>query len=399
MSLDPALVFDVVRTPCGRGDHTGSLHSVRPIDLCAGLLREVTDRHPNLEPGRIGDVLLGTATPAGEQGPGFARAAVLAAGYPTTVPAATLERGGGGGLDAVNTAATRIRAGCADLMIAGGVESASRVPTGSASGGWTVDLTTGDTLPAMPRDTAADLLATLTNLTRAQLDAWVARSHRNAAVAESSQWLAPVRDLNGTVVLDRDELVQPTLTARTLSQLPPVREETWDYFDVVALQRFHWLNRIERLHTPASLAADADAAAVVLLGSAAAANAHGLIPRARILATAVAADDYTLALTAGAAAARIALERAGIGIDTVDCIEIAEPCAAVVLHTARELEIELDQVNVTGGALATGYPAGAAGAMLIGGALTTLAQTNGRYGLCVCGDGDGTGVATVIERI
>ncbi|MFY1671375.1 acetyl-CoA C-acetyltransferase [Plantactinospora sp. WMMB334] len=398
-------VFDAVRTPRGRGRGDGALVTVKPVDLAAGVVRAMVDRHPALDPAGIDDIVLGVVTAIGDQGGNIARAAAIVAGLPATVPGVAVNRFCASGLEAVRVAAQAIASGAEDLLLAGGVESMSRVPMGSDGGAWIMDPATNLRIGFVPQGVSADLLATEAGLTRLDLDAYAVRSQRRAAQAWHENRFAgtivPVTDLSGTVLLDRDETPRPHTTPESLASLPPAFAAQGDEggFDAVALQRYHWLERIEHRHTAGNSSALADGAGLVLVGSAAAGRRHDLVPRARILATAVAGGDPTIMLTAAAPAARKALARAGLSPDDLDLAEVNEAFAAVPLHVIGELGLDPGKVNVNGGAIAMGHPLGATGAMLLGALVDELHRSGGRYGLvalCVAG---GMGIATVVEAL
>jgi len=400
--MPDAFIFDAIRTPRGRGRAGGGLAGVKPVHLLTGLLRELP-RRAGLDPAAVEDVILGCVTPVGEQGANIARAAVLAAGWDERVPGVQLNRFCASGLEAVNLAAAMVRSGWEQLVLAGGVESMSRVPMGSDGGALIDDPEISQAVGFVPQGIGADLLATLDGFSRAELDAFAVESQRRAAAARAAgrfaRSLVPVRDPGGQVLLAEDEHMRPDTTLETLAKLPPAFAQLGAAgFDAVALRRYPHLTRIEHLHTAGNSSGIVDGAALVLVGSAARGRALGLTPRARIVSAAVVGSEPTIMLTGPAPAARLALERAGLGFDDIDLFEINEAFAAVVLHFQRETGVDLERINVNGGAIALGHPLGATGAMILGALLDELERRGGRYGLAALCVGGGMGIATIIER-
>ncbi len=400
--MPDAFIFDALRTPRGRGRAGGGLAGVKPVHLLTGLLRELP-RRAGLDPAAVEDVILGCVTPVGEQGANIARAAVLAAGWDERVPGVQLNRFCASGLEAVNLAAAMVRSGWEQLVLAGGVESMSRVPMGSDGGALIDDPEISQAVGFVPQGIGADLLATLDGFSRAELDAFAVESQRRAAAARAAgrfaRSLVPVRDPGGQVLLAEDEHMRPDTTLETLAKLPPAFAQLGAAgFDAVALRRYPHLTRIEHLHTAGNSSGIVDGAALVLVGSAARGRALGLTPRARIVSAAVVGSEPTIMLTGPAPAARLALERAGLGFDDIDLFEINEAFAAVVLHFQRETGVDLERINVNGGAIALGHPLGATGAMILGALLDELERRGGRYGLAALCVGGGMGIATIIER-
>jgi acetyl-CoA C-acetyltransferase len=396
--MTEAYLYDTIRTPRGRGTPDGSLYSVKPISLVVGLMRELQQRH-QIDTALIDDVLLGCATPVGDQGANIARIAALAAGWDCKVAGVQLNRFGAGGLDAVNLAAQKVICGWDDLIVAGGVESMSRVPAGTDGGAWSLDPETSLRTGYVPASISADLLATLDGYLREQLDAWALRSQQRAATA-SFPAIVPVRDQNGVLVLQRDECTKPATGMEALESLRPcIDAASASGFVSVALRQHPRLDGIRHLHTPGNTAGAADGAALALVGSKAAGSRLGMEPRARIVAAAVSGSDPTLMLAGAVPATHKALRLAGLSISQIDLFEVHETCAAVVLHFLRELEIPADKVNVNGGAIALGDPLGASGCMLMATLLDELEARRLRRGLVAISAGAGIGVATIIERV
>jgi acetyl-CoA C-acetyltransferase len=399
-----AFVFDAIRTPRGRGKRNGSLHGVKPISLVVGLIDELRRRNPDLDPEQIDDVVLGVVSPIGDQGSDIARIAAIAAGLGETAAGVQLNRFCASGLEAVNIAAQKVRAGWEDLVLAGGVESMSRVPMGSDGGAWAMDPETNLATGFVPQGIGADLIATMDGYNREDVDAYALESQTRAAKAWAGGYFArsvvPVRDRNGLVVLDRDEHVRAS-TMEGLGALPASFGTIGELggFDAVALQKYHWVERIDHVHTAGNSSGLVDGASLVLVGSEAAGQAHGLTPRARIVAAAVSGADPLIMLTGPAPASRKALAKAGLRAEDIALVEMNEAFAAVVLHFARDMGFALDQVNVNGGAIAMGHPLGATGGMLLGTLVDELERRGERYGLATMCVGGGMGIATIVERL
>ena len=400
-----AYVYDAIRTPRGRGKPDGALHGTKPIDLVVGLIHEMRARFPQLDPAAIDDIVLGVVSPIGDQGSDIARIAALAAGLPETVAGVQENRFCASGLEAVNLAAMKVRSGWEDLVLAGGVESMSRVPIGSDGGAWFADPMTNLDTGFVPQGVGADLIATLEGFTRHDVDAYAALSQERAAAAWKGGYfeksVVPVRDRAGLVVLDRDEHLRPGTTVDSLRKLKPAFADIGDLggFDAVALQKYHWLEAIDHVHHAGNSSGIVDGAALVAIGSRAAGERYGLTPRARIVSAAVSGSEPTIMLTGPAPATRKALAKAGLTIDDMDLVEINEAFAAVVLRFVKEMGLSLDKVNVNGGAIAMGHPLGATGAMLLGTLVDELERRDLRYGLVTLCVGGGMGIATVVERL
>jgi len=405
MSSTEALVFDAVRTPRGKGKSNGSLHGTKPVDLVVGLMHEVLVRNERLDPNRVDDVVLGCVSPVGDQGADIAKTAAIKAGLPDTVAGLQVNRFCASGLEAVNIAAQKVASGWEDLVFAGGVESMSRVPMGSDGGAWAMDPETNYDTSFVPQGVSADLIATIEEFSREDVDAYAARSQERAAAAQAEGRFAgsviPVKDLNENVVLDNDEFIRPGTTVETLSNLKPSFQMIGEAggFDAVALQKYHWIEKIEHVHTPGNSSGIVDGASLLAIGNAKTGEALGLTPKARILATAVSGADPTIMLTGPAPAARKALEKAGLTADDLDLVEINEAFAAVVLRFVRDMGLDMEKVNVNGGSIAMGHPLGATGGMILGTIIDELHRTGGRYGLATLCVGGGMGIATVVEAI
>ena len=403
--MTEAFIYDAIRTPRGRGRQTGSLHEVKPVSLVVGLIDELRRRNPDLDPALIEDVVLGVVTPIGDQGAVIARTAALAAGLERSGPGVQVNRFCASGLEAVNIAAQKVRSGWEDLLLAGGVESMSRVPMGSDGGAWAMDPETAYATGFVPQGISADLIATIEGFGRADVDSFAVDSQAKAAKAQANgafdRSLVPVRDRSGLTVLDRDEFPRPGTTLESLGNLKPSFEAMGEQagFDAVAQQKYHWVERIRHVHTAGNSSGIVDGAALLLIGSERGGQAAGLTPRARVVATGVVAEEPTIMLTGPAPSARKALAKAGLSVDDIDLFEVNEAFAAVVLKFLRDLDVPPEKVNVNGGAIALGHPLGATGAMILGTLVDELERRDLRYGLATLCVGGGMGVATIVERI
>ncbi|GAA5031651.1 acetyl-CoA C-acetyltransferase [Microbacterium fluvii] len=399
-----AYIYDAVRTPRGK-NRGGSLHATKPVDLVVGLIDALLERNPGLDAEQIDDIVLGVVSPVGEQGGDIARTAALVAGLPETVAGVQVNRFCASGLEAVNLAAQKVASGYEDLVLAGGVESMSRVPIGSDGGAYAQDPTTGYDNYFVPQGIGADLIATLEGFSREDVDAFAARSQERAETAwqegRFARSIVPVRDINGVLVLDADEHRRPGSTVESLGALPASFAGIGDQagFDAVALQKYHWVEKVDHVHGPGNSSGIVDGAALVVVGSKEAGERLGLTPRARIVATAVTGSEPTIMLTGPTPATRKALERAGLTTDDIDLFELNEAFAAVVMKWQKDLGIPDDKVNVNGGAIAMGHPLGATGAMILGTLLDELERRDLKRGLATLCVGAGMGIATVIERV
>ncbi|WP_461018480.1 acetyl-CoA C-acetyltransferase [Streptomyces daliensis] len=400
-----AYVYDAIRTPRGRGKPNGALHGTKPIDLVVGLIHEIRRRYPDLDPTAIDDVVLGVVGPIGDQGSDIAKIAAIAAGLPDTVAGVQENRFCASGLEAVNLAAAKVRSGWEDLILAGGVESMSRVPLGTDGGAWHMDPMTNYETGFVPQGIGADLIATLGGFSRRDVDEYASRSQELATEAwkdgRFAHSVVPVTDRNGLTVLDRDEHIRPGTTADSLAKLKPSFADIGELggFDAVALQKYHWVEKIDHVHHAGNSSGIVDGSALVAIGSGEVGERYGLRPRARIVSAAVSGADPTIMLTGPAPASRKALAKAGLTIGDMDLVEINEAFAAVVLRFVSDMGIPLEKVNVNGGAIAMGHPLGATGAMIIGTLMDELERRDQRYGLATLCVGGGMGIATVIERL
>lgn len=401
--MSEALVFDAIRTPRGRGKSSGSLHEVKPVKLLTTLMHAMQSRH-DLDTALVEDVVLGCVSPVGDQGSVIPKTAALAAGWDVRVAGVQINRFCASGLEAVNLAAQKVRSGWEDLVVAGGVESMSRVPMGSDGGAWALDPETNLQTSFVPQGIGADLIATLDDYSRDQVDEWGVRSHRLAAEARSAgrfeRSIIPVRDELGITILDRDETIRPDASAEAMAQLKPSFEKIGEMgFDAVALRKYPQVERIRHVHHAGNSSGIVDGAALVLIGNESIAKTLGIAPRARILATALTGTDPTIMLTGPMPATRKALAKAGLSIDDIDLFEVNEAFAAVPLRFMRELNVPPEKINVNGGSIAMGHPLGATGAMLLGTMIDELERRSLKRGLITLCVGGGMGIATIVERL
>ena len=400
-----AFLYDAVRSPRGRGKSSDSLHTIKPVDLAASTLSTLISRNSQLDPALIDDIVLGVVTPVGDQGCDIARTVAMVAGLPDSVAGVQLNRFCGSGLEAVNTAAQRVRSGWDQLIVAGGVESMSRVPLGADGGAWPCDPMTNYGSYFVPQGVSADLIATIEGFDRDEVDAFAVRSQQRAAHAWSMGYfeksVIPVFDANGRLMLDHDEIMRPHTTTADLAGLKPSFAQIGELagFDAVAMQKYTEVERIEHVHHAGNSSGIVDGTAMVLVGSEDAGRAGGLTPRGRVVAGVVAGSDPTLMLTGPVPATHKVLAAAGLTLDDIAIFEVNEAFASVVLNYAKKLDIDHDRINVNGGAIAMGHPLGATGAMLTGMALDELERRGERYALITLCIGAGMGVATIIERL
>ena len=401
--MTDAYILDHVRTPRGRGKPNGALHGITPMQLLTQVLQALRDRN-QLDTALIEDVIIGCVAPVGEQGADIARVAALNAGYDEGVPGKQINRFCASGLEAVNTAAALVMSGQADLVVAGGVESMSRIPMGSDGGAMATDPQVAWNTYFVPQGISADLIATRYGITREDCDAYALESQRRAAEAwqggRFAQSILPVRDRLGQVVLDHDEHMRPDTTLEGLAGLRAAFEIPGQQagFDAVAIQRYPDVERIHHVHTGGNSSGIVDGAAAVLVASKRMAEHLGLATRARIRAFASVGSEPTIMLTGPAPSALKALERAKMKRSDIDLFELNEAFASVVLRFMQQLDVPHEQINVNGGAIALGHPLGATGAMVMGTLLDEMERRDlatGLVNLCV---GAGMGTATILER-
>jgi acetyl-CoA C-acetyltransferase len=403
MAMSEAYIFDAIRTPRGKGKKDGSLHEVKPITLLTTLMHALEQRN-NLDTSKVEDVVLGCVTPIADQGGDIAKTAAIAAGWSDNVSGVQINRFCASGLEAVNLAAMKVRSGWEDLVVAGGVESMSRIAMGSDGGPWALDPETNLKAGFVPQGVGADLIATLDGYTRGDVDEFAANSQAKAAAAQKAGYfdksVIAVKDGAGVTILDKDEFIREGTTAESLQRLSPSFEMMGNMgFDAVALQKYPEAQKVNHVHHAGNSSGIVDGAALVLIGSEKAAKEYNLKPRAKIIATALVGTDPTIMLTGPAPAARKALEKAGLTIDDIDLFEVNEAFAAVVMRFINELNVPAEKVNVNGGAIAMGHPLGATGAMILGTLLDELERQDKKRGLATLCVGGGMGIATIIERV
>jgi len=401
--MTQALIFDAIRTPRGKGKADGALHSVKPVNLVAGLLTALQQR-TDLDTRQVDDIVLGCVTPIGDQGADIAKTAALVADWDISVAGVQINRFCASGLEAVNLGAMKVRSGFEDLVVVGGVESMSRVPMGSDGGAWVLDPQTNMHSHFTPQGIGADLIATLEGFTRQDVDAFALHSQQKAARARSdgsfNKSLIAVQDQNGIVLLDQDEFIRADSTLEGLGKLKPSFEMMGQMgFDATALRVYSHVERINHVHTPGNSSGIVDGAALMLIGSEAKGRELGLQPRARIVATAVTSTDPTIMLTGPAPATRKALAKAGLRVEDIDLFEVNEAFASVVLKFIKDMGIDAARVNVNGGSIAMCHPLGATGCAILGTLLDELEVRQQRYGLATLCVGGGMGIATLIERL
>ena len=401
--MTEAYIFDAVRTPRGKGKKDGSLHQATPVWLLSTLLRALQQRN-QLDTSLVDDLVLGCVTPVGEQGADIARTAILDSGWAESVAGVTLSRFCASGLEAVNQAAQRIGSGMEDMIVAGGVESMSRWPMGSDGGAWVMDPRINSGTAFVPQGISADLIASLEGFSRHDLDSYASESHRRAAQAQAEgrfdKSIVPVKDLNGLLMLAKDETVRAGTTPETLAKLMPSFEMMGTMgFDATALDKYTTLEKVTHSHHAGNSSGIVDGAALILLGSKEAGIKAGLKPRAKVRMCSVIGSEPTIMLTGPTPACRKALNKLGMTPGDIDLWEINEAFATVPMKTARDLNVPLDRVNVNGGAIALGHPLGATGAIILGTALDELERSGKATALATLCIGAGMGIATIIERV
>ncbi|MFQ5563011.1 MAG: acetyl-CoA C-acetyltransferase [Parvularculaceae bacterium] len=402
--MTDAYIYDAVRTPRGKGRADGSLHEITPVELATQVLEAVRDRN-DLDTSNVDDVAFGCVSPVGEQGALITRTAVMNAGYAETTAGIHVHRFCASALEAVNIAAAKVKAGEADLTIGGGVESMSRVPMGSDGGAWATDPAIAFKTYFVPQGVSADLIATKYGFSRDDVDSYAVESQKRAARSwEEKRFeksIVPVRDVISEVVLDRDETVRPDTDMQSLGGLPPSFAMLGENFgfDSVALQKYAEFEKINHVHHAGNSSGIVDGAAAVLVGSEEAGEKLGLKPRARIRAAASIGSEPTIMLTGPEFAAAKVLKRAGMDRKDIDLWELNEAFAAVVLRFMQALDIDHDDINVNGGAIAMGHPLGATGAMILGTVLDELERADKENALVTLCIGGGMGTATIIERV
>lgn len=398
-----AYIYDALRTPRGKGKKDGALHQASPIWLTRTLLKEMQQRY-HLDTSLVDDIVLGCVTPVGEQGSDIARIAALDAGWDQRVAGVTLSRYCASGLESINLAAAKVMSGMEEMVVAGGVESMSRVPMGSDGGAWYMDPRVNDATGFVPQGVGADTIATLKGFSRSDVDEFATESHRRAAAAWEKGYfdksVVPVKDINGLLLLDKDETIRPNTDVTTLAKLNPSFAMPGQMgFDSVILDKYTTIEKVNHVHHAGNSSGIVDGAAICLIGSAAAGDKAGLKPRAKITMAAVIGSEPSIMLTGPTPACKKALDKAGMQASDIDLWEINEAFAAVPMNTASDFGISLDKVNVNGGAIAMGHPLGATGAMLMTTVLDELERCDLKTAMVTLCVGGGMGIATIIERV
>lgn len=401
MSTD-AFIYDAIRTPRGKGKKDGSLHAVKPVSLVVGLMKALEARN-KLDTSKVEDVVLGCVTPIGDQGADIAKTAALAAGWDEKVSGVQLNRFCASGLEAVNMAAMKVASGWEDLIVAGGVESLSRIPMGSDGGAWAMDPATNFQTGFVPQGVGADLIATLEGFSRDDVDAFAVNSQAKAAAARKNgkfkKSLIPVTDQNGITILDHDEFIREGTTVDDLAKLKPSFQMMGQMgFDDSAKLKYPQVEDINHMHHAGNSSGIVDGAALVLIGNEKIGKELNMKPRARIVSVALTSTEPTIMLTGPGPASLKALEKAGLTVDDIDLFEVNEAFASVVMKFQKDLNVPWEKINVNGGAIAMGHPLGATGAMILGTLLDELEAQEKRYGLATLCVGGGMGIATIIER-
>ncbi|MGN6584906.1 MAG: acetyl-CoA C-acetyltransferase [Rhizobiaceae bacterium] len=399
-----AYVYDAVRTPRGRGKKDGSLHEVPAVRLAARTLEAIRDRN-GLDTAEVDDIIFGCVDPVGEAGSVIPRAAAFEAGYDNKAPGMQISRFCASGLDAINLGAAKIAGGLDDIVIAGGVESMSRVGMGMSGGAWFMDPSVG--LPAyfVPQGVSADLIATKYGFSRDDVDAYAVESQKRAAKAWEKGWfndsVIPVKDQNGLTVLDRDEHMRPGTDMQALAALNPSFTMVGEMggFDAVAIQRHPEVESINHVHHAGNSSGIVDGAAAVLLGSKKGGKAMGMKPRAKIRAFTNIGSEPAIMLTGPVDVTEKLLKKAKMKLSDIDLFELNEAFASVVLRYIQAFDIDREKINVNGGAIAMGHPLGATGAMIFGTVLDELERRDLNTALVTLCIGAGMGTATIIERM
>jgi len=402
--MTEVFIYDHVRTPRGRGKKDGSLHEVPSVRLAAKTLEAIRDRN-GLATATVDDIVMGCVDPVMEAGAVIPRGAAFEAGYSTKAPGMQISRFCASGLDAVNFGAAKIAQGADDIVIAGGVESMSRVGLGMSGGAWFMDPSVNFPAYFMPQGVSADLIATKYGFSRDDVDAYAVESQKRAANAWEKGYfknsVIPVKDQNGLVILAHDEHMRPGTDMQALAALNPSFQMPGEMggFEAVAIQAHPEVERLNYVHHAGNSSGIVDGAAAVLLGSKAGGEGMGVKPRGRIKAFANIGSDPALMLTGPVDVTEKLLKRSGMSLADIDLFELNEAFAAVVLRYMQAFEIPHDKINVNGGAIAMGHPLGATGAMILGTVLDELERRDLNTALVTLCIGAGMGTATVIERV
>lgn len=400
--MPEAFIYDHVRTPRGKGRPDGGLREITAVEVAATPLRALVERN-GLDTALVDDVIYGCAQPVGEQGGNIGRAAVLTANWDESVAGQQVHRFCASALEAVNNAAAQVMTGAADAAVGGGVECMSRTYIGADTGAWSADPWCNYHNYFTPQGIGADLIATIDDFTRDDVDRYALQSQQRAAHSQRSgafdKSVVPVRDVIGQVVLDRDEYLRPQTTMETLGGLKPAFTGMGEVYDPIVLQRYPEVESVRHVHTGGNSSGIVDGAAAVLVGSEAFGKSAGVKPRARIRAFTSIGSEPSIMLTAPADVTRKLLARSGMKQSDIDLFEINEAFASVVLRYMKYLDLDPERVNVAGGAIALGHPLGATGAMLVGTVLDELERRDLNTALITLCAGNGLGTATIIERV
>lgn len=399
----PALIYDAVRTPRGKGKKDGSLHEVKPVNLFAGLLKGLEKKH-GLDTARVDDVIMGCVMPVGEQGTNMGKIAPMVAGWDETVCGMQIDRFCASSLEAIGMAAVKVMAGWEDLVVAGGVECMSRVKIESLGGAWSEDPSTSTLTGFLPQGIGADLIATLEGFSRKDVDEFAVSSQKKAAIAQEKGWfdksILPVKDETGLTILDKDEFIKPDTTLEGLARLKPSFALLGKMgFNHVALAKYPHLEKIQHVHHAGNSSGIVDGASAVLIGNEQIGKELGLTPRGRVVVTAIVGSEPTIMLTGPTMATKKVLKITGMSLDQIDLFEVNEAFASVPMKFQKDLNIPWEKINVCGGAIAMGHPLGATGAILVGTLLDELENRGLKYGLVTLCAGAGIGIAGIIERI
>ena len=400
--VNEAFIFDALRTPRGKRKN-GALNEITPADLAAKLLSKLQQKH-SLDTAHVDDVVMGCVTPIGDQGGNIGKTAAQYAGWDVDVPGMQVNRFCATGLETVNMAAMKIRSGWEDLVVAGGIECMSRTPMGSDGGAMAFEPKVNLKTSFVPQGIGADLIATIENFSRDDVDNYALESQKRAAKATNKKYfksLVPIEDQNGLSILEHDEHIRHDITIEGLKGLNPSFEMMGNMgYDAVALQKYTDVETINHVHTAGNSSGIVDGAAIALVGSAEKGKSLGIRPRAKVLAAATVATDPTIMLTGPGPATKKALNKARMSIKDINLMEVNEAFAVVVLRFLRDMELDsMDNVNVNGGSIAMGHPLGATGAMLLGTALDELERSDLQTALITLCVGGGMGIATIIERV
>jgi acetyl-CoA C-acetyltransferase len=402
--MSDVFIYDAVRTPRGKGKADGSLHEVTAVELACTTLRALKARN-SLETKLVEDVVLGCVDPVGEAGGDIARTAALGSGYALEVPGVQINRFCASGLDAIALASGQIAFGAKDVVIAGGVESMSRVGMSASGGAFAVDPSIAIPTFFMPQGVAADLIATKYGFSRVDCDAYAVQSQQRAAQAWAEgrfkRSIVPVKDINGITILAHDETIRGNATMQSLGALKPAFEQMGEMggFNAVAVQSHPEVERVHYMHHAGNSSGIVDGAAAVLLGNQRGGQAMGLKPRGRIKGFATVGSDTALMLTGPVDVTKLLLKKTGMSLKDIDLFELNEAFASVVLRYQQAFDIPSDIINVNGGAIAMGHPLGATGAMILGTALDELERTNKNTALITLCVAAGMGIACIIERV